>query len=287
MTELSAEKMMAYKDKAGSSDSFRTRPLRKLAKSSQNVATVNNKIAQKRQGPPVQTEGSYADRLASIVEADMASFSDILGKQHADDQAAKPKKAVVDIPYHNWIIRYRPASEPGQKVAWQVMDKKNDIKHKGESMSDKEAVADAQEWVNQGGGTKKESSSNVTIDFNVDFAREFAPGGSRFYATFDSDNGKPVLMYSTEPQQGFKNSHIRTQKEKTTASTTQLPTITLSAKEANAIGLQPNGRYILGPKDPIDDHTMMFPLIYQGTVQGKGDMMKMGKPGLTVAHPRD
>ncbi len=394
LDELSAEKMQAYKDKAGSADSFRTRPLRKLAKSSQTVATVNNKIAQKRQGPPATTEGmidsegeyphdyngwvadansrgliikddkgtgdgfggktkgafdqngqrighydettgngtlakdandyqqrigggarqhgqdeyqksvnnyynpatraaalateSYADRLEYILEDDKTGgFADILGQQHADAQAAKPKKAVVDIPYHNWTIRYRPASAPGQKVAWQVMDKKNDIKNKGEAMSDKEAVADAQEWVNQGGGTKQQSSSNVTIDFNVDFAREFAPGGSRFYATFDSDNGKPVLMYSTEPQQGFKNSHIRTQKEKTTASTTQLPTITLSAKEANAIGLQPNGRYILGPKDPIDDHTMMFPLIYQGTVQGKGDMMKMGKPGLTVAHPRD
>jgi hypothetical protein len=31
----------------------------------------------------------------------------------------------------------------------------------------------------------------------------------------------------------------------------------------------------------------MFELIFQGIVQGKGDMMKLGKPGLTVAHPRD
>jgi hypothetical protein len=63
--------------------------------------------------------------------------------------------------------------------------------------------------------------------------------------------------------------------------------ISLSAKESNALGLQPNGRYILGNKDPVDDNTAMFPLIYQSTVQGKGDMMKLGKPGLTVAHNRD
>jgi hypothetical protein len=43
----------------------------------------------------------------------------------------------------------------------------------------------------------------------------------------------------------------------------------------------------LGDKIPVDDNTAMFPLIYQGTVQGKGDMVKMGKPGLTVAHNRD
>ena len=53
------------------------------------------------------------------------------------------------------------------------------------------------------------------------------------------------------------------------------------------MGLQPNGRYTLGDKIAIDDNTAMFPLIFQGTVQGKGDMMKLGRPGLTVAHTRD
>jgi hypothetical protein len=285
VNELSVDKMQAYKQAAASADSFRHRPLRKLAKSSQNVDVVNNKIAKKNQGP-----STYQERLEEFLELDEEfntdDFSDILNKQHVEKQASE-RKPTKDIPYHNWVIRYRPAAAAGQKVAWQIMDKKGDIKHKGESMSDKEAVGDAEEWVNQGGGTKQESSSNVTIDFNVDFAKQFAPGGERFYATIDSDNGQPVLFVSTEAQQGFKNSHIRTQKDKTTANTTQLPVITMSARESNAVGLQPNGRYLLGDKDPIDDNTAMFPLIFQGVVQGKGDMMKMGKPGLTVAHPRE
>lgn len=285
INELSADKMQAYKDKAGSPDSFRTRPLRKLAKSSQAVSSVNQKIAQRRQ----PASESFEDRLDYFLEGalDNNAFADILGKQEQEKQAAAPKAAVKDIPYHNWTIRYRPAAKPGEKVKWQVMDRQGDIKHKGESMSDKDAVGDAEDWVDQGGGTKQQSNSSVTIDFNVDFAKQFAPGGERFYATIDQDNGVPVLMFSTELQPGFKNSHIRTQKEKTTATTTQLPTITMSAKEANAVGLQPNGRYLLGAKDPVDDNTAMFPLIFQGVVQGKGDRMMMGKPGLTVAHPRD
>lgn len=47
VNELSVKTLQSYKDKAGSSDSFRTRPLRKLAKSSQAVDTVDSKIAKK------------------------------------------------------------------------------------------------------------------------------------------------------------------------------------------------------------------------------------------------
>lgn len=236
------------------------------------------------------TEVQPSNIAAGVQEALMhilgEDFTGILNRQHNDNQAAKIRKT-VEIPFHGWVIRYRPASNPGDKVIWQAMDKRGEVKHKGESETDKDAVADAESWITKGGDAKQQATSNVTIDFNVDFAKEFSPEGETFYATIDSDKGVPTLIVSTEPQQGFKTSHIRTQAHKVGAGTTKLPTISLSAKEANNVGLQANGRYILGPKDPIDDHVTMFPLIFQNIVQGKGDMMKMGKPGLTVAHNRD
>lgn len=44
LNELSTEKLRAYQDAAKSSKAFRTRPMRKLAKTSQNVEKANNKI---------------------------------------------------------------------------------------------------------------------------------------------------------------------------------------------------------------------------------------------------
>lgn len=214
-------------------------------------------------------------------------FSTILSQQDKEARAAKPKPKTVDIQYHGWTIRYRPAAKAGEQVAWQVQDKKGEVKFKSQSPTDKDAVQDAEAWINKGGDAKQAATSNVTIDFNVDFAKEFAPEGDNFYAAIDSDNGVPMLIISLEQQQGFKKSSIRTQAHKQTAGTTRLPMISMSAKEANAVGLQANGRYVLGAKDEIDQNTAMFPLIFQSIVQGKGDMMKMGKPGLTVAHNRD
>lgn len=296
VNELSVDTMQQYRKSVTSPAAVQTRPLRKLAKSVVGFKQAGDKIAARtgdrsgnrpKTGPINSRHGAtYEERLSEFVDLEEDDFSNILQKQHADDQVAK-KKPVKDIPFHGWTIRYRPASTPGEKVTWLVLDKKHQEKHRGESMSDKDAVADAEEWIKAGGGTRQEASSNVTIDFNVDFAREFAPGGETLHIMFDKQGNTPIVYVSTEPQNGFKRTHPRNQKHKMTATTTALPMVGLSAKEANALGLQPNGRYLLGDKDPIDDNTAAFPLIFQGVVQGKGDMVKMGKPGLTVAHNRD
>lgn len=280
LNELSTELLGKYKKAAGAdaSKSDKEGNVARGNKRFSGIVKATNKQFDNDKKKAVQ------EALLDILGED---FSSILGQQHADARAAKPKAKTVDIQYHGWTIRYRPASNPGDKVVWQVQDKKGEVKHRSEATTDKDAVQDAEAWINKGGDAKQAATSNVTIDFNVDFAKEFAPEGDVFYAAIDSDNGTPVLIFSTEPQQGFKKSHVRTQAHKQTAGTTRLPAITMTAKEANAVGLQANGRYMLGAKDPIDDHTAMFPLIFQSIVQGKGDMMKMGKPGLTVAHNRD
>ena len=286
LNELSVDKMRAYQDKVRSPETFKTRPFRKLAKGAEGNATatrkINNKIGQRKTQYPSQ--GTFEERLSEFVDiAEKDDFSDILNKQHIEQNP--PKKAPTkEMPFHGWTIRYRPASKPGEKVIWQVMDKKSEVKGKGESMSDREAVADAEDYIKSGGGTKQQSTGNVTIDFNVNFTREF---GDEFFANIIGDSSGPALMISYEPQQGLKRSYARNQKEKMTATTTKLTCIPMNASDANDAGLQPNGRYILGPKNEIGDGVALFPLIYQSTVQGKGDMMKMGKPGLTVAHSRD
>lgn len=283
LNELSVDKLKQYSKGVENMDIAKT-PKYKMVKHGEGHTKAGQRIAHMTGNRNSKAFESKLNEFLALDEAfDANAFADILGKQDKEAQSAKPKPKVVPIEYHGWTIKYRNA----QPSDWMIIDKKGDIKQKGESPSPKEAVADAQEFINSGGGTKQQASSNVTIDFNVDFAKEFAPEGDQFYATIDHDEGMPMLIFSTQPQQGLKSSHIRTQASKVTSGTTKLPMISMSPGESNKMGLQPNGRYILGDKIPVDDNTAMFPLIYQGTVQGKGDMMKMGKPGLTVAHSRD
>lgn len=212
---------------------------------------------------------------------DINQFKDILNKQHVPPAA--PKAATRDEDFNGWTIRIRPASNA---VQWGVLDRRGDLKNTGQATSVDAARADAKQWITSGGGQVQQSTNNVTIDFNVAFARQFAPEGESFFANIDQDNGQPVLIFSTERHKGFKASAIRTQKDKITSGTVRLPCITMSPREANTAKLVPNGRYILGDQDQIDDNTYMYPLIYQSTVQGKGDVMQLKQPGLTVATSR-
>ncbi len=301
LTELSVSSLDKYRKTAASPEAMQTRPLRKTAKSVAGVRNASDKIdaatgnrggSNPKTGPinskHTRVE-SYENRLSGMLgEDDSEELANMVKQQHAADQKqAQEKRKVVPIDYHGWTIKYRAAGQPGDKVDWVIYDKKSNLVKKGDATSDKDAVTQAQGFINDGGGTKKEASANVTIDFNANFAKEFSPGNDSVYVSFDKDGNVPQLIVSMAPQDGFKKTHIRNQKHTMTATTTGLPVVTLSAKESNALGLQPNGRYMLGDKDPIDDNTSMFPLIYQGTVQGSGDKMRMGKPGLTVAHSRE
>lgn len=231
-----------------------------------------------------KTSPELLNRLKKIVhENSNNEFSDILKKQQAD--ATSQKKSVVDIPYHGWKIRYRP-SEPGAGTIWMVLDKKHEEKHRGQSMSDEDAIRDAEEWINAGGGTRIEAKKNVTIDFNADFKNQFAPQGETLYVQFYKNEKYPMIKISTEPREGFKRTHGRLPKDKTTESSVPLPAVGLTAEESNSLSLQPNGRYILGSKSQIDNDTMEFPLIFQSIAQSKNDLVRMGKPGFTVAHSR-
>jgi hypothetical protein len=257
LNELSVDKLKQYAKGVENMDTAKT-PKYKMVKHSEGHTKAGQRIAHMTGNRNSKVYESKLNEFLALDEAfDANAFADILGKQDQETQAAKPKAKVVSIDFHGWTIKYRNA----QPSEWMIMDKKGEVKQKGESPTPKEAVADAEEFIKGGGGTRQQASSNVTIDFNVDFAKEFAPEGDQFYATIDQDEGAPMLIFSTQPQQGLKSSHIRTQASKVTSGTTKLPMISMSPSESNKMGLQPNGRYILGDKIPVDDNTAMFPLI--------------------------
>lgn len=212
-----------------------------------------------------------------ITEAD-SPFSKILNKQHTDIQAAKPKAKTIDIDYHGWTIRYRPSSN-NEPVQWIILDKKGDIKKNGNALTDKDAVRDAQDWIQSGGGTNQEATHIVDIDFNIGWTKEFAPGGETLHVCFEKDGKIPYLLMSTIQQPGFRKTFVRTKANMSQG-------VTLKPAESNKAGLQPNGRYVLGSKEQIDNNTVMFPLIFQGIVQDTSDKQRMNVPGLTVAHSR-
>lgn len=274
VNELSVKSLRNYTAKVQqmdpAADKFKT------VKHAEGYAKANHKIATMTGH---RSHKMYESKLQEfIAETD---FADIANAQHAETQPAK-KQPVKEIPFHGWTIRYRPAGDTHDKVKWQVMDKKGDIKHSAESGTDKDAVRDAEEWIKQSGSSQKAITSNVTIDFNAPFTRQFASDGAPFYATIEPNGNHPMLVLSSKPQSGMKTSHFRPVKNGTGS-----PVVTLSAKEANAAKLQPNGRYVLGSKEQIDDESMMFPLIFQSITQSSTDKMRMSEPGLTVAAMRD
>lgn len=213
------------------------------------------------------------------------------GREYTSD--AKPSKrykkvdeATQEETWQGWKIRYETTPQiKGQPLRWMVWHTKRGTEsaHEGQANTPQEAVEAAKAWIQSGGNAKEITTSTVTIDFNVKFATDIV-NGNDFYAKIVQG---PTLVISSDAKPGFKRSHIRTQKNRATESTTMLPMISLSNSEATSAGLKAHGRYILGDTQQNPDGTLSFPLIYQSTVQAKGDMMRLGKPGLTVAMNRE
>lgn len=199
---------------------------------------------------------------------------------------SKLNEATEEETWQGWKIRYETKPQiAGQPLRWMTWHTKRGTEsaHEGQANTPQEAIEAAKAWILSGGNAKEITASTVTIDFNVKFATDIV-NGNDFYAKIVKG---PTLVISSDAKPGFKRSHIRTQKSKATESTTMLPMISLSNSEATAAGLKAHGRYVLGDTQQNPDGTVSFPLIYQSTVQAKGDMMRLGKPGLTVAMNRE
>jgi hypothetical protein len=239
---------------------------------------ILNDVTDKWKGSTVtvQETGPYANKLGQLLdELNEADFTSILKKQYDADQAAlpKPKAKVVDIPFHGWVIRYRPSTDG--KTPWIVLNKRGEEKNRGSALSDKEAVAAAEDWIKSGGGVISQATTKVNIDFNIKFINQMFPNGETFYAMFDADGNTPIIYVSDTYQPGFKTSH-----NKPGARTAVM---SLSPNECNDAKLQPNGRYLLGDNVRIDENTTKYSLILQSITQSSSDKEHMPGPGITVA----
>ena len=215
LNELSVNKLRAYKDAARSSNAFKTRPMRKLAKTSQNIERANDKI-------DIKTGNRTGERRIAAKEAE-DPFKKQLNKQY------KEVKKTEERDYNGWKIRYQLVpTKPGEPIQWMAWHGKGDVAkaHKGTSANPKQAWDDATAWINSGGGEQKQANKRVIIDFNTDFSKQFAPNNEPFYATIDDG----YLLFSADPAPGLKHSVKRHSDRYIFQS------ITLSPEEANEAG---------------------------------------------------
>jgi hypothetical protein len=281
VNELSVDKMRAYKQKAASSDSFKTRPLRKLAKSVQGVNQATQKINTKT-GNRVGQKNTYEERLSEFVEAyDPDEFKDILGKQEQEKKAAQGPAKTKIVPLDQkgrWNVRYQVPTKELQQIRWQVLDghKNNDIAHEGTAMSDRDAVTKAQEWVDNRSSRLAATTKNSTLDFNAKFLEQISQGDT-FYATIDEYDGKPALIYSLEP-----NDDLKLKKSTPRSSKTNLPGIPVSASLANKFNLIAHARYTFDPRIEYGNGVYIFPLVYDSSAESKTDRKYLKEPGFTV-----
>lgn len=194
-------------------------------------------------------------------------------------------EATRDEKWQGWVIRYetKPQFE-GQPVRWMTWNEKRGTEsaHEGQAMSPEQAIEAAKQWIQSGGNAKEiNTSKNLTIDFNAKFVSDILNGGKEFFAKIEQG---PVLIISDNMLAGFNRTYLgRSKKDQQL----QLPSMTLSGKQAAEAGLRANGRYILGDTRKRKDGTLLFPLIYQSTVQSRSDKVHMSKPGITIAAPRE
>lgn len=191
-------------------------------------------------------------------------------------------EATKDEEWQGWVIRYETTS-PSRWMTYHKKRGPSDA-HKDSAENPQAAIAAAKDWILSGGNAREiTTTKHLTIDFNVKFVTDILNGGRDFFAKIVAG---PTLIISDNAGPGFKRSHIRTQKSRVTSDSNLLPTISMSPKEAIDAGLKAHGRYILGDTSTDAQGNLSFPLIYQSTVQTKSDMMRLSKPGLTVAMER-
>jgi hypothetical protein len=209
-------------------------------------------------------------------------FADILSKQHKETKPAQ-KNDIKKMPSKNsnFVIWFRPPADNLQPVKWQVRDKSGDkIILDGSSSNAKDAFNDAEDAIAKSQETSS-ASRTLTLNYNAAFARAFGDEGTTLYVKFAPG---PMMDYSTEPQQGYKKTVIRTPDHSRTAGAALLPVTTMSATEANSIGLKSNSRYTLGPRIELDADKGIygFELQWHSRIE-KGQPVPLKEPSITVS----
>ncbi len=210
-----------------------------------------------------------------IYETDLSKYT-----VNAAD-AVKPRRETKSLDYYGFTIKYR--KETKHKYLWSVLEKDKIIGN-GEAYDEQSAIDLAQDFIKKRAakGDGRKFTTNVNINFNIGFSNEFFPDGGKFYAmVFPYHNG-PILVLSTEPRPELKPSGVRISSE-----AVNFYSISITAKEAEAAGVVPHGRYILGDREKVENDTYLFPLIFQSIAASSTDRERLGYPGLIIANTRN
>lgn len=217
-------------------------------------------------------ESEYMERLQAFLaeaidkEEFGKKFADILGKQQSEKPAAAPRVKTKDLPLSNkrFYMKYLPQTDMMRPLKWQIRSvDKDEIKYEGNSSDLKTAMNDAEKWLATS-SSGQSASSNVTVNFNAAFAREFGADGATVYCAVWEG---PMLVISSKPQKGLQKTSIRTPEHSRTSGAALLPATTISPKLANSVNLDGNSYYRLEDREMLDDETYAFKLEWLGKVE--------------------
>lgn len=302
LNELSVDKMQKYMAdvqnpengyKGGKKGVGRT--LAQVSKAvSTGIPTAKSKIAAKtgdrsgnrpKQGPI--REKTLEERLAEFVDEAVdknkfkSEFSDILGKQHAEVQKAKPS-SMQSIPLSDkrFTLYYRQPTDNLVPLKWIVRNEKNEIVYNATSADPKQAFNDAEDWLvkSQQVGA---ASTKVTLNFNAAFGRQIADEGQTIWVRFTEG---PSIEYSYQPIPDFHKIVIKNADSERSQGGAFFPVTTLSAKNANSIGLKANSRYTMGPRIELDPKNGVFgfEMTWHSRVE-KGVVVPIKEPAITTS----
>ena len=245
---------------------------------------ILNDVTDKWRGDTVTVKemGPYAARFTAFFEAwESKDFSNILNKQHKETRPpAKAEVKRIPLSNPNFFLQFRPQTDNLRPLGWQVRGKNapDDILQQGTSSNLKDATQEAEKWLATKSGATA-SSNHVTINFNAAFAKQFAQGGETLWC--DIWEG-PMLVFSTEPQEGFKKTVIRTPEHNRSQGAALLPVMGISPKEANKAGLDGNSRYKLGPQEDLGDGVHAYALEWDSKIE-KGERKIFKEPILQTS----
>jgi hypothetical protein len=246
---------------------------------------VLNDVTDKWRGDTVKVKeaGPYTARLNAFLEGfGNNDFADILNKQQQPEPQKKKWKR-MELSNKNYFVIYEVPTDNLRPIPWVIKDSSTEgVVYKANSSNLKAVNQDAEQWLATKSGASA-SSNHVTINFNAAFARQFAESGETLWC--DIWEG-PMLVFSTEPQEGFKKTVIRTPEHNRSQGAALLPVMGISPKEANKAGLDGNSRYTLGPKEDLGDGVHAYPLDWDSKVE-KGERKIFKEPILQTSTKMD
>jgi len=192
-----------------------------------------------------------------------------------------------DEAYKGWNLRWEMRSREGEKqVRGVAMHSKSEktppIKLVADTPTDLEQQLKSA--VDQARGQNQIKSNQVTVDFNAQLAREIIGHGQDIWTDIIDNNGQPLLLLSTENQGGMMRAQDRTAIRQRSENRIGMQAFGMSGKRARAAGLT-HARYALGTPIEYMPGVTAIPLEFRSEVH-PGEVVRLGEPGLTVAHPR-